>query len=85
MKTANQIDLLIEKIKELGYSVKIKNVGDHKVIMWSTKNHWASGVNFRFSLLSISYLVVVIATIFEFLYICKEKRLFLLLLIVLIR
>lgn len=41
METANQIDLLIEKIKELGYSVKIKNVGDHKFITWSTKNHFA--------------------------------------------
>lgn len=35
-------DSLIEKIKELGYSVLIRNSGDHKVITWSTKNHWAS-------------------------------------------
>lgn len=35
-------DSLIEEIKELGYSVKIKNVGDHKVITWSTYTHWAS-------------------------------------------
>lgn len=36
------IDSLIENLKELGYSFKIKNVGDHKVIMWSTKTHYAS-------------------------------------------
>ena len=39
---SDSFDSLIGIIKELGYSVKIKNVGDHKVIMWSTKNHWAS-------------------------------------------
>ena len=33
---------LIEEIKELGYSVSIKNSGGHKVIMWSNKWHSAS-------------------------------------------
>jgi len=35
-------DSLIEKLKEFGYSVFIRNSGSKKVIMWSTKTHWAS-------------------------------------------
>ncbi len=35
-------DSLIENLKELGYSVFIRNSGRIKVIMWSTKTHWAS-------------------------------------------
>lgn len=35
-------DLLIEQLKEIGYSVFIKNSGNKKVIMWSTKTHFAS-------------------------------------------
>lgn len=35
-------DSLIENLKELGYSVFIRNSGSKKVIMWSTKTHWAS-------------------------------------------
>lgn len=35
-------DSLIENLKELGYSVFIRNSGSKKVIMWSTKTHYAS-------------------------------------------
>jgi hypothetical protein len=35
-------DSLIDNLKELGYSVFIKNSGNKKVIMWSTKTHFAS-------------------------------------------
>jgi len=35
-------DSLIDNLKELGYSVFIRNSGGKKVIMWSTKTHWAS-------------------------------------------
>ena len=35
-------DSLIEKLKELGYSVFVRNSSGKKVIMWSTKTHWAS-------------------------------------------
>jgi len=35
-------DSLVENLKELGYSVFIRNSGSKKVIMWSTKTHWAS-------------------------------------------
>lgn len=35
-------DSLIDKLKELGYSIFIRNSGSKKVIMWSTKTHWAS-------------------------------------------
>jgi len=35
-------DSLIEKLKELGYSVFVRNSAGKKVIMWSTKTHWAS-------------------------------------------
>lgn len=35
-------DSLIAKLKELGYSVSIRNSGSKKVIMWSNKTHWAS-------------------------------------------
>jgi hypothetical protein len=35
-------DSLIDKLKEFGYSVFVRNSGNKKVIMWSTKNHWAS-------------------------------------------
>ena len=34
-------DSLIENLKKLGYSVNIRNNGGKKVIMWSTKTHWA--------------------------------------------
>ena len=37
-----KFDSLIDDIKELGYSVCIRNSGSKKIIMWSTKNHWAS-------------------------------------------
>lgn len=40
-------DSLIEKLKELGYSVFIRNSGTKKVIMWSTKTHWASASYFE--------------------------------------
>ena len=36
------IDPLIQNLKELGYSVFISNSGTKRVIMWSTKTHWAS-------------------------------------------
>ena len=49
MKTKNYesveayFNSLIEKLKELGYYVFIRNSGDHKVIIWSSTNtHWAS-------------------------------------------
>lgn len=35
-------DSLIEQLKEYNYSVFIRNSGSKKVIMWSTKTHWAS-------------------------------------------
>lgn len=35
-------DSLIEQLKKYGYSVFIRNSGSKKVIMWSTKTHWAS-------------------------------------------
>lgn len=35
-------DSLIEQLKEYNYSVFIRNSGSKKVIMWSTKKHWAS-------------------------------------------
>ena len=35
-------DSLIKKLKELGYSVFVRNSAGKKVIMWSTKTHWAS-------------------------------------------
>jgi hypothetical protein len=40
-------DSLISKLKELGYSVFIRNSGSKKVIMWSTKTHWASASYFE--------------------------------------
>ena len=35
-------DSLIEQLKKFGYSVFIRNSGNKKVIMWSTKTHFAS-------------------------------------------
>ena len=35
-------DSLIENLKKLGYSVNIRNSGGKKLIMWSTKTHFAS-------------------------------------------
>lgn len=35
-------DSLIEQLKKYGYSVFIRNSGSKKIIMWSTKTHWAS-------------------------------------------
>ena len=37
-----KFDSLIQQLKNLGYSVFIRNSGIKKVIMWSTKTHWAS-------------------------------------------
>jgi len=38
----DKFDSLIDNIKELGYSVCIRNSGGKKIVMWSTKKHWAS-------------------------------------------
>lgn len=38
----SKFDSLIEQLNNLGYAVFIRNKGDKKVIMWSTKTHSAS-------------------------------------------
>lgn len=36
------LESCIDEIKELGYSVLIRERNGYNVIMWSTKKHWAS-------------------------------------------
>ena len=42
VKEAGYVNSLIEQLKECGFSVFIRNSGSKKIIMWSTKTHWAS-------------------------------------------